>query len=386
MSVPDPALAAGADEAAIKDLYADLERNDLEALWRINTKLMPFAPKPRTQLYRWDYKTLIGLAARAGELVPIDRGGDRRVLGCINPGLKDAYNNNVYGATSSLWAAIQYLGPHESAPGHRHSPSALRFVVSGSGAWTTVNGEQCLMSPGDLVVTPAWAWHDHANHSDEPMVWFDGLDLPLAAYLDAQFLEFPPGDAMQAVIDTHAGERTYSAPGMLPLEVPPVVDGSGSGPYPEGVRMGPRTPIMRYPYERTKGALEALRSDAVHPVDGVLLRYTDPRTGGPIMPTMDAAIQLLPGGFTGRAHRHVHSAVYQAFSGSGYSVVDGTRVDWEEGDIIALPPWSLHEHHAPTSDAILFSITDAPVINAVGLERVLDSEEPQKIERTYGQD
>ncbi|MDQ1499011.1 MAG: gentisate 1,2-dioxygenase, partial [Actinomycetota bacterium] len=179
-------------DAALDDFYAELHRHHLEALWRINTKIMPFQPKPRALAWRWRYEDLARLAELAGKLVPIDRGGDRRVLAAINPGLVEAYGDSVYGATATLWGAVQFLGPHESAPGHRHSPSALRFVVEGSGAWTTLDGERLTMAPGDLVLTPAYAWHDHQNDSDEPMTWFDGLDLPLACYLDAQFFEFYP--------------------------------------------------------------------------------------------------------------------------------------------------------------------------------------------------
>lgn len=382
-TVSDPALAGGADVAAIEALYDDLAANDLEALWRINHKLIPFQPRPSADAWKWDYATLLALAERAGDLVPIDRGGDRRVLGCINPGLKRAYGESVYGATQSLWAAIQYLGPHESAPGHRHSPSALRFVVQGSGAWTTVDGERCAMTRGDLVVTPAYAWHDHTNDSDEAMVWFDGLDLPLACFLDAQFLEFPDGDDMQEVRGVHASERTYAAAGLLPLAVPPVVGGSGASPLPEGVIAARRTPILRYPWERTRAALEGLRSDAWDDHDGVLLRYTDPRTGGSIMPTLDAAIQLLPAGRSTLPHRHVHSAVYQVFEGSGHTVIDGIRFDWEPGDIIALPPWSVHEHHAGEADALLFSITDAPVVTVLGFERIVAGDTPQEVTGSF---
>ena len=194
-------------DAALDDFYAELRRHHLEALWRINMKIMPFEPRPRARAWLWRYEDLARLSELAGKLVPIDRGGDRRVLAAINPGLAEAYGDSVYGATATLWGAVQYLGPHESAPGHRHSPSALRFVVEGSGAWTTVDGVRLNMAPGDLVLTPAYAWHDHQNNSDEPMTWFDGLDLPLACYLDAQFFEFYPtgGGVGVAVQDAVVG-------------------------------------------------------------------------------------------------------------------------------------------------------------------------------------
>ena len=337
------------DDAALDAFYGELAEHHLEALWRINKTLMPFEPKPRAKPWLWRYEDLIRLAETAGKLVPIDRGGDRRVLAAINPGLVEAYGSEVYGATATLWAAVQYLGPGESAPGHRHSPSALRFVVEGSGAWTTVDGERLNMSPGDLVLTPAYTWHDHQNPSDEPMMWFDGLDIPLACYLDAQFFEFYPTGELQPVAD------------------PP---GSGSTPPPEGAEPGRRSPVLLFPWEETRAALEALR-DRADPHDDVIHRYTDPTTGGPVLPTIDAAVQLIRAGVRTHPHRHVHSVVYQVFSGTGATVIDGQTFSWQRGDILAIPPWAAHEHHAGDGDAVLFSITDAPVLRALGLERIL---------------
>jgi gentisate 1,2-dioxygenase len=344
--------SADHDAAALDDFYAELRHHHLEALWRINTTIMPFEPRPRPKAWLWRYEDLSRLAELAGKLVPIDRGGDRRVLAAINPGLVDAYGDAVYGATATLWAAVQYLGPRESAPGHRHSPSALRFVVEGTGASTTVDGEVVPMAPGDLVLTPAYAWHDHQNHSDEPMAWFDGLDLPLACYLDAQFFEFHPSGELQE-------------------------PGCGSTPPPAGARPGERSAVLRYPWAETEATLEQLRSTP-DPHDDVLYRYTNPATGGPVLPTLDATIQLLRAGVRTAPHRHVHSVVYQVFQGRGETVIEGVRFAWERGDIFAVPPWAAHEHCAD-GDSLLFSITDAPVLGALGLERVLGLDEPQVV-------
>lgn len=363
----DPAIVEGGDNSALESFYAELRQEHLEALWRINAKIMPFEPKSRVRPWLWRFGTLTRLAEQAGKLVPIERGGDRRVLGCINPSL-----GGIYGATATLWAAIQYLGPHESAPGHRHSPSALRFVVQGEGAWTTVDGDRCLMSPGDLVLTPSYTWHDHKNDSDEPMMWFDGLDLPLVGYLDAVFFEFYPKEELQPLLDTHGSQRAFGSGALAPATgaLPPVAAGAGASPPPEGARPAPRSPLLRYPWEDTVEALEARRGDPGDPHDDVLLRYTNPRTGGPVMPTMDACIQLLRDGASLRSHRHVHSTVYQVFQGEGETVIDGEVFAWQRGDILAVPPWAVHQHR-PHGEAILFSITDQPVLEALGLERTV---------------
>jgi gentisate 1,2-dioxygenase len=136
--------------------------------------------------------------------------------------------------------------------------------------------------------------------------------------------------------------------------------------------------LLRYPWEATRTALEGLRADP-DPCDGVLLRYTDPGTAGPVLPTLQAAIQLLPGGMRTASHRHVHSTVYQVFRGRGESVIDGTLFTWERGDIIAIPQWAVHDHWATDGDAILFSITDAPVLEKLGFERVLPLDGPQEV-------
>jgi gentisate 1,2-dioxygenase len=275
------------------------------------------------------------------------------VLAAINPGLTEAFGDAVYGATATLWGAVQYLGPHESAPGHRHSPSALRFVVEGSGAWTTVDGVRLDMNPGDLVLTPAYAWHDHQNNSDEPMTWFDGLDLPLACYLDAQFFEFYPTGELQE-------------------------PGCGSTPPPPGAQPAPRSPVLLYPWAETEAALAELRNTP-DPHDDALFRYTNPETGGPVLPTIDASIQLLRAGVRTTPHRHVHSVVYQTFRGRGQTVIDGVRFTWERGDMFAIPPWAAHDHQALDGDALLFSITDAPVLTALGLDRSVALDAPQEI-------
>ena len=190
--------------------YSDLGSVDLQPLWTQVRNLLPATPKPEALPWLWQGETLRALAARARDLITIERGGERRVLALSNPGLGGAPF-----ATSTLWGAIQALGAHESAPAHRHSASAIRFVLEGSGVWTTVDGDACHMHPGDLVLTPAWTFHDHTNDGDEPMIWFDGLDLPIIAALDASFFENHP-DLNQPVRGFDLSEQMYGAGGRVP--------------------------------------------------------------------------------------------------------------------------------------------------------------------------
>ena len=83
---------------------------------------------------------MLPLVRRGAEVAPLSREAERRVLGFINPGLPDRF-----GATHTLWAGFQYVLPGEVAPAHRHSPAAIRFVIEGRGAFTTVDGDKCVM-------------------------------------------------------------------------------------------------------------------------------------------------------------------------------------------------------------------------------------------------
>ena len=179
-------------EVGYDEFCGALAAHDLQALWSLQRKIMPDVPLPSTLPWLWKWDTVLPLAKRAGEIITIERGGDRRVLALANPGL-----NGLPFTSTTLWGAIQFLGPGESAPAHRHTPSAIRFVMAGSSVYTTVDGDACEMEAGDLILTPNWKWHDHNNYGDEPMVWFDGLDLPLMVSLESIFFENHP--------DLHAG-------------------------------------------------------------------------------------------------------------------------------------------------------------------------------------
>jgi gentisate 1,2-dioxygenase len=119
---------------------------------------------------------------RAAELVGTQQ-AERRVLRLTNPELQGA------SASNRLVANIQIVMPGEIARAHRHSAGALRLIIEGRGGYTVVNGERVPMYPGDLVLTPNWSWHDHANDTDAPMMWLDGLDTPLVRMLEAGFYE-----------------------------------------------------------------------------------------------------------------------------------------------------------------------------------------------------
>ena len=177
-----------------------------------------------------------------------------------NPGLRGASS-----ITHTLYAGLQLILPGEVAPSHRHTQSALRFIVEGTGAYTAVDGERVTMHPGDFIITPSWTWHDHGNPGSEPVVWLDGLDVPMVAYFDAGFMERYP-EAMQPVARPEGDSQARYGANMLPPDYTP---------------QSLTTPVFCYPYARTREALEQLRRPAVtEPCHGLKLQYSNPATGG----------------------------------------------------------------------------------------------------------
>jgi len=338
---------AGSVEA--HDFYRELEKHHLVALWTVTKNLLPKEPKSRCVPHLWRWQTLLPLVKRGAELTPLDRSAERRVLGFINPGLPDRY-----GATHTLWAGFQYVLPGEVAPAHRHSPGAIRFVIDGQGAFTTVDGDKCLMERGDLVLTPPWTWHDHGNESPQPILWLDGLDLPMVAEMEGQFYE-PFASLTQPIVKPVGDSESRYGVGQL---------------RPTWEKWtGPFSPLLNYKWGQTEEALRRLAAVGASPFDDVAMEYINPHTGGPVMPTLACRVQLLRPGVRTRAHRHTGSAVYLAFEGRGTTVTDGQRFDWGKGDLFVVPTWAWHEHQSREGEAILFSVHDTPVMQALGLYR-----------------
>jgi len=353
-----------ATDTALEEFYADLAAADLQPLWT-QSNLMPSDPTqvPKAVPYLWRWKTMRGLAERAGALVPLDRGGDRRVLSMANPGL-----GGLPFASPTLWGAVQYLNPGEHAPGHRHTPGAIRFVLEGDGVYTTVNGDACDMHPGDLVLTPNWHWHDHNSAADSPMIWFDGLDIPLVIGLDAVFFEPYPVEDLQPVEGDHnRSTRIYGGRGLLP---------------DADRRAGkPHSPLLVYRRAETDAALRSLLEDRAAPEAGLVMvsvEYVNPVDGRPALPTMGChMVRIVPGGRT-TPRRRVGSEIYVVYSGEGESIIGGTRFRWSAGDAFVVPSWVTVEHSA-SEPSDLFLLDDEPVMRALALDRTETLDTPQQV-------
>jgi gentisate 1,2-dioxygenase len=337
-----------ASEAELQDFYAQLQAQHVTPAWisgGISTE-----PVSQAVPYVWHWRDLRPQALRAAELVGTEQ-AERRVLRLHNPELSGT------SASNTLVANIQIVMPGEIARAHRHSGSALRLIIEGQGGYTVVNGDRIPMSPGDLVLTPNWTWHDHANDTDAPMIWLDGLDTPLVRMLEAGFYEQYDEEVQPVSEGISLSSAKYGAGGLRPAwETAPETKSS---------------PLWRYPMSQVRDTLERLAAEENgSPFDGVILEYTHPLTGGSAMPTIACYMQMLRPGEHTQAHRHVCCTNYHVIEGSGYSRVGDRQLDWEDKDVFTIPTWTFHEHvNTGSRPAFLFSFSDAPVMKALELYR-----------------
>jgi gentisate 1,2-dioxygenase len=339
------------ESEGLDELYEKLTEAHMIPLWTQLDELMPQRPAPRAQPYVWRWNELYPLAQQAGDLVPVGRGGERRAIALANPGL-----GGLPFATPTLWAAIQYLGPHEVAPEHRHTQNAFRFVLEGEGVWTVVNGDPVAMRRGDFLLTPGWNFHGHQNVTNEPMAWLDGLDIPFVHQTDSSFFEFGPDDLTDtSTPERSRAERLWGHPGLQPVAL---LGGRASSPLPV------------YRWENTDRALTdqlALEAEG-HPATlepgHAAIRFSNPTTGGDVLPTIRADFHRLREGVGTAPRREVGSSVWQVFTGTGTAVIDGVEHKLEHGDVFVVPSWAAFELHA--DDALdLFRFSDAPIFEAL---------------------
>ena len=340
----DTAPVRTAERAAF---YDELAPKHMAPLWEVLRALMTREPATPCVPAIWHYDEVRPYLMRSGDLITAKE-AERRVLILENPALAGKAS-----VTHTLYAGLQLILPGEVAPAHRHSQSALRFVLEGNGAYTAVDGERTYMSPGDFVITPSWTWHDHGNDSDEPMVWLDGLDIPLVGFLDAGFVE--PGNTETQLVTRPAGDSLarYGS-GLLPVDWRPT---------------SPTSPVFNYPYARTREALAQMeRQQGWDPCHGLKLRYVNPATGDYAMPTMSTFMQLLPRGFAGAPYRSTDGTVFVCIEGQGETRIGDRTFAWGPRDVFVVPSWATHCHRA-VAESVLFSFSDRTVQEKLGLWR-----------------
>lgn len=320
----------------------------LSGIWRINPEERTLDPKTRVKPHLWKWADVYDGLLQARDQIAI-RGGsvERRVIRLVNPGMQETEMTS-----HTMLFSMQLIQPGELAPAHRHTMAAIRFILQGKGGYTTVEGQKMVMEEGDLILTPQWTWHEHANDGQEPMVWIDGLDVPFVQSL--QVISFEP----------YPGER-------IPLKDSPDLSSHYGMTRPVPFSQETISPPLHYHWRDTHASLKSLSAGKPQPYEGYALEYVAPLTAGPTLPTISCGVQMLRPGMRTQAHRHTSTSIYHAFRGSGTTVINGEAFHWEKGDTFIVPLWSWHEHANRSSkeDAVLFSLSDAPVLKPFGLYR-----------------
>lgn len=335
------------DSEARRLLKEDLARFNCRVHQPEDPPLFTREPVPDAQTVHWRWSDIEPLLKRIGEQIDLAAAGPRRTLRLHNPGLP-------YGTTFSFWASIQVILPGEVAGCHRHSANAFRFVMHGNGARTTVDGECYPMNEGDLVLTPAGAWHDHVHEGKEPMIWLDVLDINVMRMMRATFFE-PYPQPMQPIADVRdASWRAF---------------GSGLMRPPSG-NAAVKVPLLAYPAAMAQAALRQAAELPSDPHDDVVLEYQNPQNGGPVFPTLSLRLQMLRPGVHTRARRQTGSKLFYVVRGAGTTIVDGKPYHWSAGDFLTVAPWAWHEHvNESAAEAVLFQVTDFPMLKALGYYR-----------------
>ena len=326
-------MTTGAEPAVPYDgLIRSLAGSCAQPLWDRYHLITTRQPASAVAAHCWSWQAMAPLVQRAVDEVSMED-AERRVLLLSRPdhsGSEETLRN--------ISGGLQVLMPGEVARAHRHALAALRFVMEGQGAITTVNGMACEMLPGDLVLTPSMAWHEHTHPGRGRMVWFDGLDLPLSHHLDSMFFEL-----YAPQLPLHSTPST-----------PPAV-----APH-DGAVLGPDVPgHYRFAGARAK---EALATTAARRDGSRLLRYVDAAHGGAVMPTLDCYLLGLPTGTPTIRRRSTASALCVVASGHGVSTIGGTSLHWQRNDVFTIPQWQWVSHCASTADARLFLMTDRELL------------------------
>jgi gentisate 1,2-dioxygenase len=338
------------DLGRLEDLPADyvqaLKAQNLVPLWpSLRALLPPGKPRPSTQATHWSYAALRPLLLQAGELTPIAK-AERRVLVLANPG----HGLDKMQASAAIYLGMQLLLPGEWAPSHRHTPNAVRMIVEGEGAYTTVDGQRCEMRRGDLILTPTGLWHEHGHDGSEPVVWLDVLDLPLVHYLEASYHVNGP----RQTVEPGRTDRLRAHGGLLPT--------------PAFTRSATAYPMLRYPWAAARAALETLAADQPA-LEAVQVTYVNPETGGDAENILGFHALMLRPGQTLQLPLRSPAMVFHVIEGGADVAVADQGFTLAEADTCCAPgytPVSLRNRSAGTP-AFLFIADETPLHRKLGL-------------------
>jgi gentisate 1,2-dioxygenase len=334
-------------ERGREGFYSRAHLENLAPLWRVLHGLVTEVPKSAAEPALWEYSRVRPYLLEACTLISTEE-AERRVLVLENPGLRGQSR-----ITPSLFCGLQIILPGEVAPAHRHVASALRFIVEGKDAYTAIAGERTMMEQGDFVITPSWTWHDHGNESDKLMVWIDGLDMHIVNLLSASFRENYPG-RIHEITRPEGSAFAEAGCNMLPIDYG---------------KKSQTSPIFNYPFRVARDALDRMsRLRDPDPCHGFKMIYINPVTGGPAMPTISTAMQLLPKGFATMPYRSTSGTVFSVVEGSGELLLSKKRLPFAARDLFVVPSWNEFAIYA-TGDTTIFTYSDRVVQEKLELFR-----------------
>ncbi len=326
MSSLPPSRSDLACSGTLEELYGKLEKVGMGPGWNKPTPSLWPAPRKTLVPAHWKYELARGALDAAGRLINTSL-AERRNLILFNPA-----EGNTYATVRTLVAAYQMIMPGEWARVHRHTPNALRLILDAEpGTYTEVDGVNIAMEPGDVLLTPNWSTHGHGNRGSACAYWLDFLDAPLVQLLEPMFFEVVEDDNKQATMDV-----------------------SGSPP-PQVTTDSP----FVFTFRDTLRSLGEAEPEPAGPFG------TQIQLGRPALATTALYMMRLQPGVHTAPYRTTANNIYAVVQGEGISIVDGERFEWRRGDVIAAPAWRPHWHQA-TRDAILFRVTDEPVMQRFG--------------------
>jgi gentisate 1,2-dioxygenase len=320
--------------------------------------------KPVAHRWRWSeiapYLDKIAEIARMADVSPIEF-AERQQFLLTNPGLGGRLQ-----VTSTMRCAVSIYNSGDVAPVHIHTPNASRTILSENGGYTTIEGERCAASRGDLILTPNGTWHDHGNDGSDPVVWIDVLDFPLMEFLDCVWLdEAYSGDiqgnsrAQRVTFPGSYSHMLYGRGGLMPDFLP----------HQRGFGRD-TSPMFHYRGADVREALAGMRQEEGDPYEAIALRFINPATGGPVFPTLNYRALLLRPGEATRYKRETASTLYIALEGRGETEIGGTSLDWEANDIFVVPSFAWRRHiNQGREDAVLYAVSDAPLMEKIGQYR-----------------
>ncbi|GMG38874.1 unnamed protein product [Aspergillus oryzae] len=279
-------------------------------LWTQMTRLNPPEPNPTAVPFVWNREESPDVGESCSRYVP--PGMLWWVAGPVNDQVDAPYT------TDTLYAGLQLVMPNETAPAHRHTAFAMRYIIEGNGGFTAVHGRRIRMQKGDVILTPVWNYHDHGKDGSGPMIWLDGLDLPNFRHFPVHFVE-------------HFSKPRYPAED---------VDTSAS-------------PIV-FPWNQMKERLDETEGN------WATQRYLK----------ADGREERLDAATSSPRRQDTLSAVYHVITGEGHSEVGGQTLEWKAGDTFCVPSWYPYQHFADAGETVyLYRFDDKPMITALGFYR-----------------